>query len=72
MNQFLLQQGSSKELVLFPHIVELALKKNHSQNHSIYAGYFNIFEKLSTKLFDEFEAIATLQQKGSDAQKIKR
>ena len=30
MNQFLLQQGISKELQLFPHIVEFALKKNNS------------------------------------------
>src|SRR5206468_12986501 len=30
MNQFFLQQEFSKELILFPHIIELALKKNHS------------------------------------------
>jgi len=30
MNQFLLQQGIAKELQLFPHIVEFALKKNNS------------------------------------------
>jgi AraC-like DNA-binding protein len=30
MNQFLLQQGGSKEIQLFPHIVEFALKRNHS------------------------------------------
>lgn len=30
MNQFLLQQGSSKELNAFPHIAEFALKKNTS------------------------------------------
>jgi len=30
MNQFLLQQGYSRELLLFPHIIELALKKNNS------------------------------------------
>ena len=30
MNQFLLQQGISDELQLFPHIAALALKKNHS------------------------------------------
>ena len=30
MNQFLLQQGIAKELQLFPHIIELALKKNNS------------------------------------------
>lgn len=30
MNQFLLQQGMSDELILFPHIIEFALKKNNS------------------------------------------
>jgi len=30
MNQFILQQGSSPELQLFPHIVEIALRKNNS------------------------------------------
>lgn len=30
MNQFLLQQGISKELEFFPHIVEIALKKNNA------------------------------------------
>jgi AraC-like DNA-binding protein len=30
MNQFLLQQGGSRELQLFPHIMEFALKRNHS------------------------------------------
>jgi AraC-like DNA-binding protein len=30
MNQFVLQQGSSKELRLFPHILELGIKKNIS------------------------------------------
>ena len=30
MNQFVLQQGNSKELRLFPHILELGIKKNIS------------------------------------------
>src|SRR5919197_1531720 len=30
MNQFILQQGSSKELRLFPHILEMGIKKNIS------------------------------------------
>lgn len=30
MNQFLLQQGGSREIQLFPHISEFALKRNHS------------------------------------------
>jgi len=32
------------------------------QNHDIYIKYFEIFERLSAKLFDEFEDIARLQQ----------
>ncbi|MDP4261436.1 MAG: gluconokinase [Bacteroidota bacterium] len=35
------------------------------QNHAVYSRYFSIFERLSTKLFEEFEAIATLQQKNA-------
>lgn len=37
--------------------------KPNKQHHEVYADYFGIFEKLSTKLFDEFEAIGNLQQK---------
>lgn len=33
-------------------------------DHDVYMNYFPIFEKLSGKLFDEFEEIAKLQQKG--------
>jgi len=32
------------------------------QNHTVYAAYFNIFERLSTQLSDAFEAIVNLQQ----------
>jgi gluconokinase len=32
------------------------------QHHGIYKKHYAIFEKLSTKLFDEFEAISNLQQ----------
>ena len=35
--------------------------KPDKQNHSVYAKYFSIFKKLSIKLFDEFEEIASLQ-----------
>ena len=35
--------------------------KPNKQNHTVYARYFSIFEKLSVKLFDEFEEIANLQ-----------
>jgi gluconokinase len=31
-------------------------------NHNVYMKHFAIFERLGTKLFDEFEAIANLQQ----------
>jgi gluconokinase len=33
------------------------------QHHAVYADYFSVFEKLSTKLSDEFEAISNLQHK---------
>jgi gluconokinase len=36
--------------------------KPQRQNHTIYQKYVPIFERLSTKLCDEFEDIATLQQ----------
>jgi gluconokinase len=35
--------------------------KPQKQNHSVYQKYFSIFERLSTKLSDEFEDIANLQ-----------
>ena len=38
------------------------------ENNKIYSSYFGIFESLSTKLFDEFEAIATIQQKNAAEQ----
>jgi gluconokinase len=38
--------------------------KPEKQNHRIYTKYFKIFERLSTKLFDEFEEIANLQSAG--------
>jgi gluconokinase len=33
------------------------------QHHNVYMKHYAIFERLSVKLFDEFEAIANLQQK---------
>ncbi len=39
--------------------------KPQKQNHPVYAEYFEIFEKLSTRLSDEFEAISNLQQQYS-------
>jgi gluconokinase len=32
------------------------------ENHATYQKHYAIFERLGTKLFDEFEAIADLQQ----------
>lgn len=36
--------------------------KPNQYNHAVYAKYYGIFEKLSRKLSDEFEALANLQQ----------
>ena len=36
--------------------------KPRKADHDVYMKYFSIFEKLSTKLFDEFEEISSLQQ----------
>lgn len=44
--------------------------KPNKQYHGIYADYFRIFEKLTTKLSDEFEAIGNLQQKYAHPSKI--
>lgn len=35
--------------------------KPNKQAHAVYSKYFTLFERLSTKFFDEFEAIANLQ-----------
>jgi Sugar (pentulose and hexulose) kinases len=35
----------------------------NKQHHAVYADYFAIFERLSAKLFEEFEAIGNLQHK---------
>jgi gluconokinase len=34
----------------------------NQRNHEVYMKYFEIYERLGHKLFDEFEAIADLQQ----------
>jgi len=36
--------------------------KPEKQNHNIYIKYFKIFERLSTKLFEDFEEISNLQR----------
>jgi gluconokinase len=43
--------------------------KPQKQNHTVYAGYFSIFERLSNSLAGEFEAIANLQHKDTAAQR---
>lgn len=60
---------SATEMGLYPNLEQAAKKVKllenyhpHRQNHDVYMKHFAIFERLSTKLFDEFEAIAELQQ----------
>ncbi|MBS1567226.1 MAG: gluconokinase [Bacteroidetes bacterium] len=60
---------SATEMGLYPSLEEAAgtvdlpdVYKPHKPHHAIYADYFSIFEKLSGKLSDEFEAIGNLQQ----------
>lgn len=60
---------SATELGIYKNLDEAAQKVKlaesfHPQqtSHNVYMKHFEIFEKLSTKLFDEFEAIADLQQ----------
>lgn len=43
--------------------------KPNKKNSSIYAAYYPVFERLSTKLFEEFDAISLLQQKNSSIKK---
>lgn len=58
------EMGIYKTLDQAARTVELPdVYKPDKQHHSVYADYFGIFEKLSTKLFDEFEAISNLQHK---------
>jgi gluconokinase len=58
------EMGIYKSLDEAAETVELpdAYKPN-KQHHAVYAEYFEIFERLSSKLFEEFEAIGNLQQK---------
>jgi gluconokinase len=60
---------SATELGMYKNLEEAAQKvklvdrfQPQQQNHTIYQKHYAIFERLSTKLFDEFEAIADLQQ----------
>lgn len=59
---------SATELGIYKNLDEAAETVNlpdsflpQKQNHNVYMKHYTIFEKLSIKLFDEFEAIADLQ-----------
>ncbi|THU30769.1 gluconokinase [Niastella caeni] len=61
------EMGIYKSLEDAAQTVELPdVYKPNKQRHAIYADYFTVFEKLSAKLFDEFEAIGNLQHKYSE------
>jgi len=63
------EMGIYKSLDEAAQTVELPDKYTpQKENHAVYSSYFSIFERLSTKLFDEFEAIATIQQKNAAEQ----
>jgi gluconokinase len=65
------EMGIYKSLDEAAKTVELPdVYKPNKQNHAIYADYFGIFEKLSVKLYDEFEAIGELQHKHGVVEKI--
>lgn len=58
------EMGIYKSLDEAARTVELPdVYKPDKKHHAVYADYFQVFEKLSAKLFDEFEAIGNLQQK---------
>ncbi|WP_207513948.1 gluconokinase [Longitalea luteola] len=60
------EMGIYKSLDEAAQTVELpGVYKPRKQHHAVYADYYNIFEKLSVKLYDEFEAIGSLQSKYS-------
>ncbi|NII26425.1 gluconokinase [Pseudoflavitalea sp. X16] len=67
------EMGIYKSLDEAAKTVELPdVYKPHKQHHAVYADYFGIFEKLSTKLFDEFEAIGNLQQKHAVPEELEK
>jgi len=58
------EMGIYKSLDQAARTVELPdVYRPDKQRHAVYADYFSIFEKLSSKLSDEFEAISNLQSK---------
>lgn len=67
---------SATEMGIYKNLDEAAEKvelpelyKPQKQNHSVYESYFSIFEKLTAGLSEQFEAIATLQQKDAAVHK---
>ena len=46
MNQFVLQQGSFRELRLFPHIIELGTKKNPSIQLNSFPQQLQMYQDL--------------------------
>lgn len=61
------EMGIYKSLDKAAQTVELPdVYKPNKQHHAVYADYFGVFEKLSSKLFEEFEVIGSLQQKHAD------
>jgi gluconokinase len=67
------EMGIYKSLDEAAQTVELPdVYKPNKQHHAVYADYFALFEKLSVKLVDEFEAIGELQHKHKVIEKIVR
>jgi gluconokinase len=65
------EMGIYKSLDEAAQTVELPdVYKPNKHHHAVYADYFTIYEKLSVKLADEFEAISDLQQKHSFGEKL--
>jgi gluconokinase len=60
---------SATELGIYKNLDEAAATVNlpdqflpQTQNHNVYMKHYAIYERLTEKLFDEFEAIANLQR----------
>jgi len=66
---------SATEMGIFPSLVEAArtvelpdVFSPDKQRHGVYADYFGVFERLSSGLASEFEAISSLQRKHAGVQ----
>jgi gluconokinase len=67
------EMGIYKSLDDAAQTVELPdVYKPNKQRHAVYADYFGLFEKLSVKLVDEFEAIGNLQSKYAVVEEVVR